>query len=180
MMFAAVPVNHNMAPAGPDRMPPRRRHFSAPISAPASSTQQDSGEEDHAEPAERTEKRRDGGPPDRTVIISADPAFHSGKGVISVWKRVEAQFIAGEIALAFADVQSSTALWEALPDPIMAKAIDTLFELLREGIELVSGYEVKVEGDSMFAVFDSAARAAYWCLWTQAMLLEGMPIRFDS
>eukprot|EP00741_Cyanophora_paradoxa_P011683 tig00020563_g11287.t1 len=153
------------SPGSDSRITTRLRH----LSAPSSSAQQDSGEE--AERAERAEKTR-GGPADRTVIIAADPAFHSGKAVISVWKRVEAQFIAGEIALAFADVQSSTALWEALPDSTMTKAIDALFELLREGIELVSGYEVKAEGDSMFAVFDSVARAAYWCLWTQAMLLE--------
>eukprot|EP00727_Mastigamoeba_balamuthi_P010875 m51a1_g641 putative adenylate cyclase protein (928) ;mRNA; r:169308-173222 len=76
----------------------------------------------------------------------------------------------GNIALAFTDVENSTAQWEQYPDA-MRTALEQHFQVLREHLAKCEGYEVKTEGDAMMAVFAAPQQAVRWCAQVQESLL---------
>jgi adenylate cyclase len=67
------------------------------------------------------------------------------------------------LAILFADVSGSTALYEKLGDRAALKAVESVVDLLRRAVESYQGRVVKTIGDEVMAVFpdaDSALQAA--------------------
>jgi predicted ATPase/class 3 adenylate cyclase len=80
-----------------------------------------------------------------------------------------AQLPSGTITLLFTDVQGSTRLWEAEPEP-MAKALRRHDEIMRSAIERSGGYVFKTVGDSFCAAFSTAGSALAAVLESQQLL----------
>ncbi|MDX1436672.1 MAG: adenylate/guanylate cyclase domain-containing protein, partial [Anaerolineales bacterium] len=71
----------------------------------------------------------------------------------------------------FTDLEGSTALWEAYPAamrPVLARHD----AILREAVEAHFGRVVKMTGDGLHAVFDSASKAVAAALEAQIALLD--------
>src|SRR5919197_5222170 len=62
------------------------------------------------------------------------------------------------LTFVFADLESSTRLWEQFPDA-MKGAIERHDEILRGAVDGAGGRVVKITGDGLMAVFPSAAAA---------------------
>jgi len=77
----------------------------------------------------------------------------------------------GHVSFVFTDVQSSTSLWEKVPDAMDA-ALALHDRLLREILILYRGYEVKTEGDAFMVTFFTPVEATLWCLHVQLALLD--------
>eukprot|EP01065_Artemidia_motanka_P006865 TRINITY_DN13364_c1_g1_i1.p1 TRINITY_DN13364_c1_g1~~TRINITY_DN13364_c1_g1_i1.p1 ORF type:complete len:1065 (+),score=107.38 TRINITY_DN13364_c1_g1_i1:1183-4377(+) len=77
----------------------------------------------------------------------------------------------GLVTLAFTDVQSSTALWEAAPE-VMRTALALHNGIFRTLIAKWRGYEVKTEGDAFMVAFTDCADALEWAVELQNTLLE--------
>jgi predicted ATPase/class 3 adenylate cyclase len=75
----------------------------------------------------------------------------------------------GTVTLLFTDVQGSTRLWEAEPEP-MAVALRRHDEILRSTIEAAGGYVFKTVGDAFCAAFWSAPAAVTAVLAAQQSL----------
>jgi predicted ATPase/class 3 adenylate cyclase len=75
----------------------------------------------------------------------------------------------GTVTLLFTDVQGSTRLWEAEPDP-MARALRKHDEIMRSSIERAGGYVFKTVGDSFCAAFSAAGSALSAVLESQRLL----------
>ena len=73
------------------------------------------------------------------------------------------------LAFLFADLESSTRLWERHPDA-MTDALERHDEILRTAVAHANGTVVKVTGDGLMAVFSSAADGALACLEAQRTL----------
>jgi predicted ATPase/class 3 adenylate cyclase len=71
----------------------------------------------------------------------------------------------------FTDLESSTQLWETLPDA-MSVAVERHDQILRAAVEQANGRVVKVTGDGVMAVFSSAAEAAEGSLRAQLALRD--------
>lgn len=76
----------------------------------------------------------------------------------------------GTLALAFTDVQGSTALWDRIP-AVMRDALEIHDQVMRAAIAAAGGYEVKTEGDAFMVAFTTAEAGAKWCIDTQRRLL---------
>jgi len=74
------------------------------------------------------------------------------------------------VTLVFTDVQGSTALWEAVPEA-MWLGLALHDALLRDRIDLYSGYEVKTEGDAFMVAFSRPQHALAWCCDVQQALM---------
>jgi predicted ATPase/class 3 adenylate cyclase len=68
------------------------------------------------------------------------------------------QIPAGTVTLLFTDIEGSTRLWEAEPDP-MAAALRQHDQIMRGSIERAGGYVFKTVGDSFCAAFGTAQSA---------------------
>jgi len=77
----------------------------------------------------------------------------------------------GNVTLVFTDVQSSTNLWEKVPDAMDA-ALAQHDRLLRELLQLYRGYEVKTVGDAFMCAFFTPLEAYLWCAHVQIALLD--------
>jgi class 3 adenylate cyclase/ABC-type phosphate transport system substrate-binding protein len=75
-------------------------------------------------------------------------------------------------AIAFTDIQSSTALWATVPAE-MGPALDTHHLIVRECIARHSGYEVKTIGDAFMVAFREAKDAVEFALELQELLYDG-------
>ena len=75
------------------------------------------------------------------------------------------------VAIVFTDVQSSTALWDAVPDT-MAVALRTHHKTMREVIKECEGYEVKTIGDAFMVAFQCPKMAVRFGLLVQERLLH--------
>ena len=85
------------------------------------------------------------------------------------------QIPSGIVTLLFTDVQGSTRLWEAEPEP-MAAALRRHDEILRGSIERAGGYVFKTVGDAFCAAFSTAPAAVNAVLAAQRALgLEAWP-----
>lgn len=75
----------------------------------------------------------------------------------------------GTVALVFTDVESSTRLWERAPDA-MSEAVPIALSAMRGALAEASGYEVKSEGDGLFATFEGVCEAFDFCRRAQEAL----------
>jgi predicted ATPase/class 3 adenylate cyclase len=73
------------------------------------------------------------------------------------------------LTFVFADLESSTRLWESFPDA-MQTAMERHDAILREAVEGGHGRVVKVTGDGLMAVFQSASDGVSACLQAQRAL----------
>ena len=71
----------------------------------------------------------------------------------------------------FTDLESSTRLWETLPDA-MSVAVERHDKILRAAVEQANGRVVKVTGDGLMAVFSSPSEAASGSLQAQLALQD--------
>jgi predicted ATPase/class 3 adenylate cyclase len=70
------------------------------------------------------------------------------------------------LTFVFADLESSTRLWESFPDA-MKTAMERHDAILREAVEGAHGRVVKITGDGLMAVFRSASDSVGACLRAQ-------------
>ncbi|KAJ9450158.1 Adenylate cyclase [Diplonema papillatum] len=77
----------------------------------------------------------------------------------------------GELTLVFTDVQGSTSLWDAQVDAARL-SLKIHNDIMRRGIELFQGYEVRTEGDAFMVAFQEVSQALNWCIYIQRALLE--------
>jgi predicted ATPase/class 3 adenylate cyclase len=71
----------------------------------------------------------------------------------------------------FADLESSTRLWERFPDA-MTEALERHDAILRAAVAQADGTVVKITGDGLMAVFATASDAALACLEAQRRLAD--------
>ncbi len=76
----------------------------------------------------------------------------------------------GEIALAFSDVEGSTAVWDRTPR-IMRTALAVHDDVMRATLAARGGYEVKTEGDAFMIAFADPRDAVSWALDAQEALV---------
>ena len=69
------------------------------------------------------------------------------------------QIPSGTVTLLFTDIEGSTRLWEAEPEP-MAIALRRHDAIMRTAIEAAAGYVFKTVGDAFCAAFETAQLAA--------------------
>ncbi|KAJ9051252.1 cysteinyl-tRNA synthetase [Entomophthora muscae] len=77
----------------------------------------------------------------------------------------------GQVVIVFTGIKNTTFLWENHPDD-MALASRIHDNILRSMLKQVEGYEVKNEGDTFMASFDSVTSAVLWCCLVQLELLQ--------
>ncbi|KAF9183787.1 cysteinyl-tRNA synthetase [Haplosporangium sp. Z 11] len=77
----------------------------------------------------------------------------------------------GDVAMVFTDIKNSTKLWENIPIA-MAIAIKEHFNVMRQQLRSIGGYEVKNEGDALMASFSSVPAAMLWCFKVQELLVN--------
>ncbi len=83
----------------------------------------------------------------------------------------------GTITLLFTDVEGSTSLWEAEPEP-MARALRRHDQILRAAIEQAGGFVFKTVGDAFCAAFSTTGAALAAVLGAQqALCAERWPTR---
>jgi predicted ATPase/class 3 adenylate cyclase len=75
------------------------------------------------------------------------------------------------LTFVFADLESSTRLWESFPDA-MQTAMERHDAILRNAVQRANGRVVKITGDGLMAVFRSAADGVHACLQAQQALLD--------
>ena len=73
--------------------------------------------------------------------------------------------------LVFTDICSSTSIWEAVPDAMLA-ALSTHNTLIRDLLRRHNGYEVKTIGDAFMIAFHSTSSALGFALRVQEALFE--------
>ena len=77
----------------------------------------------------------------------------------------------GNVTLVFTDVESSTMLWDELPQYVMEDALEVHNNVVRKLLRTHGGYEVKTEGDGFMVAFGSARGALAFALGLQTDLL---------
>lgn len=85
-------------------------------------------------------------------------------------REARTRYPTGDVALAFSDVECSTAQWDKFP-AFMSAAMEIHNSILRDNLTLTGGYEVKTEGDSFMVAFHSPISAVWWCLFVQEALV---------
>eukprot|EP01062_Namystynia_karyoxenos_P077625 TRINITY_DN7849_c0_g1_i1.p1 TRINITY_DN7849_c0_g1~~TRINITY_DN7849_c0_g1_i1.p1 ORF type:complete len:995 (+),score=226.89 TRINITY_DN7849_c0_g1_i1:78-2987(+) len=78
---------------------------------------------------------------------------------------------AGQVAVCFTDVQSSTELWETCPQG-MYEGLNIHNGAIRDAYALCNGYEVKTIGDSFMLAFDTIVGALRFGIDAQVRLLR--------
>ncbi|GLI71278.1 hypothetical protein VaNZ11_016406 [Volvox africanus] len=73
--------------------------------------------------------------------------------------------------LLITDIESSTALWELLPEHVMGNAIEMHHRIVRRALSQYAGYESATEGDSFICAFHTASEAVQCALHIQQELL---------
>lgn len=68
------------------------------------------------------------------------------------------------------DIESSTALWEALHESVMDSAIALHHSCFRTHIRKHAGYEAQMEGDSFCVAFHSPQDASNFCIAVQVRM----------
>ena len=81
----------------------------------------------------------------------------------------------GQVAVLFTDIEASSRLWRAKPKE-MRVALGVHFMALRRSVAANGGYEVKTEGDAMFAVFPTVVAAVRAACQSQALLPQPLPL----
>jgi predicted ATPase/class 3 adenylate cyclase/Flp pilus assembly protein TadD len=77
----------------------------------------------------------------------------------------------GSVTLVFTDVESSTVLWEKVPEA-MREGLALHNDILRALIAESDGYEVKTEGDAFMVAFRDSPSACRFCLLAQQRLIH--------
>lgn len=91
------------------------------------------------------------------------------RSIVSLKKECSAP--TGNVSMVMTDIKGSSELWSTFPQ-IMHSVIALHNDLLRGLLRHVGGYEVKKEGDSFFATFQTTEMAIKWCLMAQTHLLH--------
>ena len=77
----------------------------------------------------------------------------------------------GRVAIVFTDIQSSTLLWQLFSEK-MSEALKAHNQILREAIQVHSGFEVKTIGDAFMIAFSSPQSAVNYCMQIQDSLMR--------
>ncbi|MES1912084.1 MAG: hypothetical protein MHM6MM_004419, partial [Cercozoa sp. M6MM] len=116
--------------------------------------------------------------PSRVYQLSAPTEWHRRQWVRALTRCIHGEESlttvpapTGHVTLVFTDVQSSTSLWEAVPQA-MNQAMALHDALLRRTLLQNRGYEVKTEGDAFMVAFGNTSDAIAWCLAAQCALLH--------
>eukprot|EP00808_Paulinella_micropora_P020250 g41271.t1 len=88
-----------------------------------------------------------------------------------VREAIEQEAPTGQVTFVFTDVQSSTSLWEKVPDA-MDICLEMHDKILRGLLIKFKGYEVKTEGDAFMVAFFTVLDAVLWCLSCQEELVQ--------
>eukprot|EP00762_Andalucia_godoyi_P007478 ANDGO_07853.mRNA.1 Adenylate cyclase len=77
----------------------------------------------------------------------------------------------GDVYFIFTDVESSTRIWEAMPD-VMEKCLEVQFHIFRRLIDKYKLYECKTEGDAIMIAGGDPFAVVNWCMEAQLELFN--------
>ncbi|NNL48178.1 MAG: adenylate/guanylate cyclase domain-containing protein, partial [Acidimicrobiia bacterium] len=86
-------------------------------------------------------------------------------------RRLTTDLPAGTVTFFFSDIEGSTQLVQRL-GPDYRQVLERHGSIVREGLSRYGGIEIGTEGDSFFAVFESAPAAVEATIWVQRALAE--------
>ncbi|MBT8248644.1 MAG: hypothetical protein KJN81_00155 [Acidimicrobiia bacterium] len=86
-------------------------------------------------------------------------------------RRLTTDLPAGTVTFFFSDIEGSTQLVQRL-GPDYRQVLERHGSIVREGLSRYGGIEIGTEGDSFFAVFESAPAAVEATIWVQHALAE--------
>eukprot|EP00923_Selenidium_pygospionis_P056402 GHVN01098450.1.p1 GENE.GHVN01098450.1~~GHVN01098450.1.p1 ORF type:complete len:1369 (-),score=138.50 GHVN01098450.1:23-4129(-) len=94
--------------------------------------------------------------------------LNENRSIVHLQKEIEPP--TGNVTMVVTDIKGSTEFW--LSNPLTMHAATTLhYDILRRLLRSLGGYEIKKEGDSLFAAFPHPESALSWCCITQLQIM---------